>query len=48
MLGATLTVGEFAVPERLAAYLNRYPETDLHLIVANTHKLLHRIDAGEI
>ena len=48
VLGATLTVGEFAVPERLAAYLNRYPETDLHLIVANTHKLLHRIDAGEI
>lgn len=48
VLGATLTVGEFAIPERLAAYLNRYPETDLHLIVANTHKLLHRIDAGEI
>ncbi len=48
VFGATLTVGECTAPERLAAYLNRYPETDVHLLVANTHELLHRIDAGEI
>lgn len=48
IFGATLTVGEFAVPERLAAYLLHYPETDVHFIVANTRELLQRIDTGEI
>lgn len=48
VFGATLTVGEFVAPDRLAACLLRYPETDVHLLVANTHELLQRIDAGEI
>lgn len=48
ILGATLTVGEFVLPERLAAYLLRYPETDVRLTVANTRELLQKIDAGEI
>lgn len=48
LFGATLTVGEFALPERLAAYLLRYPETDVHFIVANTRELLQKIDDGKI
>ena len=48
VLGATLTVGEFAVPERLAAYMKRNPRVDVHMLVENTQILLRMINDGEL
>ncbi|MEG1858697.1 MAG: LysR family transcriptional regulator, partial [Pseudoflavonifractor sp.] len=44
--GATLTIGEYALPQRLAAYMKRHPEVDVHMIVDNTHALLHQLNEG--
>lgn len=46
--GATLTVGNFAMPGPLAAYLRQYPEARLQMQVADTKELLGKIDRGEI
>ncbi|HIZ83021.1 MAG TPA: LysR family transcriptional regulator [Firmicutes bacterium] len=46
--GATLTVGEFAMPRPLAAYLRRHPESRIQMQVADTKELLGKIDRGEI
>ena len=46
--GATLTIGEFLIPERLADYLEQEPDCDVHMLVANTHELLEKLDHGEI
>ncbi len=47
-MGATLTVGEFAVPVVLQEYLKEFPGTDISVIVQNTEKLLQMLEAGEI
>lgn len=46
--GATLTVGEYALPERLAGYLKRHPRTDVHMLVENTHTLLRALNEGAL
>lgn len=46
--GATLTIGEYVIPGKLAAYLKKYPETKVNLTIANTEKLLSMLDKGEI
>ena len=46
--GATLTIGEFLMPQRLAKYLKRYPNLMVKMQVANTEELLKKIDVGEI
>ena len=44
--GATLTIGEYALPKKLAAYMKRHPEVDVHMIVDNTQALLTQLNEG--
>lgn len=44
--GATLTIGGYELPEKLARYLKNYPETDVHMTVENTQTLLSLLDQG--
>lgn len=46
--GATLTVAEFVLPSRLAAYLKQNPSAHLKLTVANTGRLLDGLDNGTL
>lgn len=46
--GATLTIGGFAMPGSIAAYLRGHPETLLRMTVSNTADLLRKLDRGEI
>ncbi len=48
IFGTTLTIGEFVMPGRLAEYLKEYPDTSLRMIVANTYRLLEKLNNGEI
>ena len=48
VLGATLTIGEFMMPQLLSQYLQKYPTISVDLQIANTHQLLKKIDNGEI
>lgn len=47
-LGATLTVAEYALPQRLAAYLSTHPDKELRVTVANTQELLSGLDRGTL
>ncbi|HIX30727.1 MAG TPA: LysR family transcriptional regulator [Firmicutes bacterium] len=47
-LGATLTVGEYALPPHLARYMKRHPEITVHLVVGSTRNLLAQIDRGAL
>lgn len=46
--GATLTIGEYVIPEKLSAYLKKHPDSKVHLTIANTKQLLEMLDKGEI
>lgn len=46
--GATLTIGEYVIPEMLSSYLKKYPDTKVSLTIANTERLLSMLDKGEI
>lgn len=46
--GATLTIGEYIIPQKLARYLKKYPNTKVNLTIANTKQLLEKLDKGEI
>lgn len=46
--GATLTVGEFAMPPVLAEYLRRKPDAQVTMQVADTRQLLAQVDRGEL
>lgn len=46
--GATLTVGDFLLPDRLAAYIVCHPETQIRMTVENTNKLLSLLKNGEL
>ena len=48
IFGTTLTIGEFVIPDRLAAYLKKYPDTSVQMVVSNTYHLLEKINSGEI
>ena len=48
IFGTTLTVGEFVMPARLAAYLDKYPDSSVRMVVANTSRLMDGISSGEI
>lgn len=48
VFGATLSIGEFVMPKRIAAYLERFPDNSVQMIVANTHELLNKINTGEL
>lgn len=48
VFGVTLTIGEFVMPEPLAAYLSHYPDTTIRMVVANTQDLLRQLNSGAI
>jgi len=48
IFGATLTIGEFVIPSHLATYLQKYPDTSVQMIVANTYRLLGKLNSCEI
>ena len=45
--GATLTIGEYLLPQRVADYMKRNPATDVHMVVEDTKSLLRRLNEGE-
>jgi DNA-binding transcriptional LysR family regulator len=47
-LGATLTIGEFVMPQKIANYMKKIQNTQLDLTIANTKELLTLIDDGVI
>lgn len=46
--GATLTIGEYALPGCLAAYMHKHPQVDVYMIVDNTRNLLNSLNEGEL
>ena len=46
--GATLTIGDYFMPDILARALANEPSTDLCMHVGNTETLLNKIDMGEL
>lgn len=46
--GATLTIGEFILPEKLASFLSVHPNTSISMVVENTSVLLDMLKHGEI
>lgn len=47
-MGATLSIGEFYIPDKLSAYIKKNPEVEIVLIIADTKELLIQLDLGEI
>lgn len=47
-IGVTMTIGEYAIVDKLADFLIRHPETNLHLHYGNTSQLLNLLDSGQI
>lgn len=48
IFGATLTIGDFVLPTKLAQYVIENPETEVRMTVDNTETLLNKIDQGEL
>jgi DNA-binding transcriptional LysR family regulator len=48
IFGATLTIGEFVMPEHIKVYLDLFPNIELRMIVGNTNSLLDKLKLGEI
>ena len=48
VFGATMTIGEYKMPDALIKFLEIYPESAVHMIVADTKELLQRLNEGEI
>ncbi|MEA4932525.1 MAG: LysR family transcriptional regulator [Lawsonibacter sp.] len=46
--GATLTIGDFVLPKKLAVFLEREPDAKIRMLVDNTEALLKKINAGEL
>ena len=47
-VGVTMTIGEYAIIDKLAAFLLRHPEINIHLHYGNTAQLLKLLDQGQI
>ena len=47
-IGVTMTIGEYAIVDRLASFLLNHPHMNIHLHYGNTALLLGLLDAGEI
>lgn len=47
-IGATLSIGEFYLPDRLSEFMNRNPKLDISLTIADTRELLFRLDSGDV
>ncbi|MHC1722324.1 MAG: LysR substrate-binding domain-containing protein [Aminipila sp.] len=46
--GATLTIGEFLIPEQVCKYLKENHNVSLKMLIANTSELLEKLDKGII
>lgn len=46
--GATLTIGEFLIPEQVCNYLKENHNVSLKMLIANTSELLEKLDKGII
>ena len=46
--GATLTIGEYLLPERVAQYMKHNPSADVHIVVDDTKTLLHLLNEGQL
>ena len=46
--GATLTIGEYIMPDPLLRLLEREPDIQLYMLTANTQELLKLLDQGEL
>ena len=48
IFGATLTVAEFILPQKIKSFLSRTGGSQIQMRVRNTHELLRELDSGEI
>lgn len=48
VFGATMTIGEYVMPDALKRLMDAQPETSVKMVVADTLELLEKLDAGEI
>lgn len=48
VFGATMTVGEYVIPEALMRLMDAQPDVSVKMVVADTQDLLKRLDEGEI
>ncbi len=47
-IGVTMTIGEYAIVDKLADFLMNHPEINIHLHYGNTTQLLNLLDNGQI
>lgn len=47
-IGVTMTIGEYAIVDKLADFIKHHPEMNLHLYYGNTAELLKLLDQGKI
>lgn len=47
-IGVTMTIGEYAIVDKLANFLIQHPEINIHLHYGNTFQLLKLLDNGQI
>jgi DNA-binding transcriptional LysR family regulator len=47
-IGVTMTIGEYAIVDKLADFIKHHPEMNLHLHYGNTAELLKLLDQGKI
>lgn len=47
-IGATLSIGEYYVPKRIASFMKRNPDINLSVTVADTTVLVEQLDSGKI
>jgi DNA-binding transcriptional LysR family regulator len=47
-IGATLSIGNFYLPEPLITYIKANADTDISVTIADTKELLKRLDSGEL
>lgn len=47
-IGVTMTIGEYAIVDKLANFLIQHPEINIHLHYGNTSQLLRLLDNGQI
>ena len=48
IFGATLTIGDFVLPEKLARLLEKQQDAEVKMLVDNTETLLRKINQGEL
>lgn len=46
--GVTMTIGEYVIGRYIAAYIERYPDTEVKMAFANTEELLEKLDEGKL